>query len=585
LVLAAACGSDDAADTPAADSKADTKTEAEAEVSGDASGTQDEYPTPTPAGEAKAAPEKADAPKEIGIQGGALSAINYAYPEVWDPHLAGTLGALGSISAMYNQVVEFDPISPGEVIGDLAKSWEVSDDALTYTFTLHEGVEWADGQPLTSEDVVWSINRMIDPDEPRPRVGLLRPAVDYVEAIDDLTFKIVLKFPSGSFLPFLAVDYMKIMPKHVIEQGIDVNIFENIVAGGPFVPDSTRRGESTTYTKNPNYFKEGRPFIDEFNMFAFNDAGTAVAAFKSGQIQMQTAVSTMQVDDLLRLEEELADTHRIYWQPSNTGQHFFGNTEEPRFSDPRVISAIRIATDLHELQQAFGEGRYGIGSPFPPGAWYALTMDEILDKPGFGGVPGSSRTKQEDIDYATALLADAGYDPPSELGTIELTVGTTFILPDAAQIFKEQMKNNLGVDIEIKLVDVPTQVNAMTSGDYQMSVWGYGVNIFDPGDWVNAIYGDGVRNYTRYWNDAKLQGYIDAQAAEQDQAERTSILREAQEYLMDGEVDPYITYLWIAFSYIVDNRVRTEAGDWVPSQTIQTMLKYEHVWWDPDYKD
>ncbi len=61
-------------------------------------------------------------------RGGHLVVLNYAYPEVWDPHIAGTLGALGSISPVYNQVVEFNPLKPDEVIGDLAKSWEVKDD-------------------------------------------------------------------------------------------------------------------------------------------------------------------------------------------------------------------------------------------------------------------------------------------------------------------------------------------------------------------------------------------------------------------------------------------------------------------------
>ncbi len=65
-------------------------------------------------------------------RGGHLVVLNYAYPEVWDPHIAGTLGALGSISPVYNQVVEFNPLKPDEVIGDLAKSWDVEDSGLTY---------------------------------------------------------------------------------------------------------------------------------------------------------------------------------------------------------------------------------------------------------------------------------------------------------------------------------------------------------------------------------------------------------------------------------------------------------------------
>lgn len=98
---------------------------------------------------------------ETPVPGGKATVINYGYPEVWDPHLAGTLGALGSISPMYNQVVEFNPLNPSEVIGDLAKSWDVADGGMTYTFKLHENVTWWDGKPLTAEDVVFSLNRMM----------------------------------------------------------------------------------------------------------------------------------------------------------------------------------------------------------------------------------------------------------------------------------------------------------------------------------------------------------------------------------------------------------------------------------------
>jgi len=76
------------------------------------------------------------------VAGGQATLLNYGYPEVWDPHLAGTLGALGSISPMYNQLVEFNPLKPSEIIGDLAKSWEVSPDGMTYTFKLHDNVTW-----------------------------------------------------------------------------------------------------------------------------------------------------------------------------------------------------------------------------------------------------------------------------------------------------------------------------------------------------------------------------------------------------------------------------------------------------------
>jgi ABC-type transport system substrate-binding protein len=186
------------------------------------------------------------------VAGGQATLLNYGYPEVWDPHLAGTLGALGSISPMYNQLVEFNPLKPSEIIGDLAKSWEVSPDGMTYTFTLHDNVTWWDGKPLTADDVVFSLNRMVEEGKPRPRVGLLRPSLKAAEVVDPYTVRVHLKLPSPSFLQFLAVDYMKIVPKHVVGAGVDINVWENIVGSGPFKIKQARRNDSVTFEKS-NY--------------------------------------------------------------------------------------------------------------------------------------------------------------------------------------------------------------------------------------------------------------------------------------------------------------------------------------------
>ena len=167
--------------------------------------------------------------------------------------MAGTLGPLAALSPLYNQVVEFNPHNPSEIIGDLATRWEVTEDGLTYTFYLHDHVKWWDGKDLTAEDVVFSLKRMIEPGKPRPRVGLLRPTSRPL--IDRLTVKVTLNFPAPAF-PLLAVDFMKIVPKHVVEAGVDINVWENIVGSGPFKIKSARRGDSVHHEKNP-YFKKG----------------------------------------------------------------------------------------------------------------------------------------------------------------------------------------------------------------------------------------------------------------------------------------------------------------------------------------
>jgi len=504
------------------------------------------------------------------VYGGHATVLNYAYPEVWDLHIAGTRGALAAIGPMYNQVVEFDPLNPSEVIGDLAKRWEVADDGLTYTFFLHENVRWWDGKDLTADDVAFSLKRMIEPGKPRPRVGLLRPYIKSVEVVDRHAVRVTLNYPSPAFLQFLAVDYMKVVPKHIIEAGVDINVWENVVGSGPFKIKAARRGDSVTYEKNRHYFKKGRPYLDGLTVVAITDAGTAAAAVKAGKIHMTTGATSLGVDDVLKLEKELKGKSTLYWQPVTAGQHIFANVEREPWKDLRLINALRLATDQHEVQKAFGGGKYLIGAPFPPNSWYGSSLEEILKRPGY------RRPKAPDIEEAKALLKAAGYDPPAKLGKRVLTTTPAIFHADLAQLWAAQMRRNLGLDIEVKVVDIPTGVNTFVSGDFDLGIWGYAYNIADPDDWVNAVYGPGARNYTR-WQHPEFLRMFDQQSRELDKAKRLAILRKMEEFLVTVE-DPYITGPWVPWFYFVSDKVRTEAGPFVVPETIQTVLKWEHVW-------
>ena len=164
---------------------------------------------------------------------------------------------------IYSQLVRYDPLvhRGAEIIGDVAKSWEVSDDGLVYTFGLHENVRFTDGEDLDADDVAFTINHILEPGAARPVTGKLRPYVDRAEKIDKYTVAIHLKFPTSAFIKILAIDFMKIMPQHVIEAGVDLELFENMVGSGPFKGVSYTVGNNWEHEKNPDYFREGLPYF------------------------------------------------------------------------------------------------------------------------------------------------------------------------------------------------------------------------------------------------------------------------------------------------------------------------------------
>jgi oligopeptide transport system substrate-binding protein len=191
-------------------------------------------------------------------------------------------------------------------------------------------------------------------------------------------------------------------------------------------------------------------------------------------------------------------------------------------------------------------------------------------------VPGYRLPKEPDIADAKALLKAAGYDPPARLGKRTLNVGTVSVLPDTAQLWVAQMRRNLGLEIEIRLRDGPSVINAQTAGDYDLGIWGYAYNINDPDDYVNAIYGPGSRNYTR-WKNPKFLDMLTRQSQEVDREKRRQVLRQMETFLLTEE-DPYIPILWKSWTYLVSDKVRTEAGAFVTPPSLQTVHKNEHLW-------
>ena len=180
-----------------------------------------------------------------GKHGGVVPTYHVGNPGVWDPHRSPSGASMAAISKAYNQVLQWNPIVAGEIIGDVAETWEILDEGNTFLFRIHDGIRWWDGETLDAEDVAFSINRMIEPEEPRPRSGIIRTYVETAEAVDPSTVKVSLKYPAAAYLSYMASDYMKIVSPHAIEAGLDINNFDNVMGSGPFRPTEFKQGDGS----------------------------------------------------------------------------------------------------------------------------------------------------------------------------------------------------------------------------------------------------------------------------------------------------------------------------------------------------
>ena len=343
-------------------------------------------PTRTPVPLAATPVPTGPAPK----YGGVLQAMAFPGNLGWDPHKYGNAETIVVSGNIYNQLLEYDPLNPSEIIGDLAESWVVSPDSLTFTFKLLDNVKWTDGETLDADDVVFSLNRMIDKTDTRPKAGVWRSylAENPVEKVDQRTVRMKLAFPAGGFIRFMAVDFNKILPQHVLEAGVDVDVWDtDAVGSGPWKRVDWKEGISIEFEKNEGYFKEGQPFFDGMKGFYMTDKGTEIAAFRTERILMGlSAQSQMDVEDALKLEAdpEFAQKFDIFWMPSSAGgHHLLMNPAKPPFDNEKVRRAMFLAFDRNQLVDHFGSGKYALAGPMSPLNPHAVTREQLLEIPGY----------------------------------------------------------------------------------------------------------------------------------------------------------------------------------------------------------
>ena len=238
-------------------------------------------PTNTPAPTVVARTAPTPAPSSVAKAGGTTRMSAYADTKDWDPLGSSSLSSVISYSQLYNQIVQFDTEDPSVVVGDLAESWEINDAGTQYTFHLRDGIQWNDGTPLTAADVVYSMQRYGNPCNGRGRSGLWRTytipievvditdkadctatnADEVIRQVDADTVEFNLAFASGAFINFLAIDYAKVLPKHLLEQGIDLNLAENILehnsGSGPFIPGGVPVRQLLPCEQEPELFQRG----------------------------------------------------------------------------------------------------------------------------------------------------------------------------------------------------------------------------------------------------------------------------------------------------------------------------------------
>ena len=543
----------------------------------DATATPVPVPTATPVGD-----ERPDwwQDGESKHYRGDFPLVATSNPGFWDVHYGGSMNTVLIPSGpRFNQILEYNPVNPSEIIGDLAVSWESYEegDEFGYIFNLNQDATFTDGHPVTAEDVVFSINRItlgqVQEGVLRARTGFLNNFVVHntAEAIDDHTVKVPLRFPAAGFLPNLASDYMKVYPKHVAEDLTQeqANQAESLIGSGPWKLRDWEKDSGYSYDRNEEYFKEGRPFFDGLRIFLIRDTARRIAALQGGQVYgtYQPVTGSNRPEDMARLEEDTDGRVRAVILEASGVQAFFLNISKPPFDDPRVRRAMYLGIDRQNAVDKAILGFGEVGTFFAPGV--VEDLDDLkAENPAFMADRTAALTE------ARELLDAAGYGDG-----LEITHNVVNSNPSlsTAQTVAPQLREDLGIDIVIQPTDLATMYVGLRDGVANFDGVGTGIILRDPGDIINQFYLQDVLRNPHNWQNDRVDELIDLQNREVDPAARQGHLDELASILHEGE-SHWLPVLWYSSGGAFDYRIR----NFHYPPTVQLIKKWDHVYWDPD---
>ncbi|HLV43484.1 MAG TPA: ABC transporter substrate-binding protein [Aggregatilineales bacterium] len=443
-------------------------------------------------------------------------------PANLDPLTASADTEIALLNAVYDYLI--DTNASNELVPRLATDWEVSDDGLAYTLTIAENVTFHSGDPLTIDDIIWTYDRLRDPEA--GATTDLFANVEAIEAGEGNTVVFRLSQPNPDFLYNLTDNHAVILQANAENIGSEFN------GTGPFSLESYTAEDRASLVANPNYFR-GAPAVGRLEFIYFGDNEAAVNALRGGIID---AVLRIDNATFVTLAEDAS--FNAVDVPTNGHDLVRLRADREPGSDPLVREAFKLATDRQAIfdRLQFGYGAIGQDHPIGPlyAAYYAPDIEPV----------------QYDPERARELLAEAGYEDGLDM---TLYVPNAPGRPALAEVLASQWAEaGINVTIEVQEEAVYYGDEGWLEVDLGITPWG---SRPVPQLYLDLAYQCGAQwNEAHYCND-ELDALIATTATTLDEAERTEAYREIQRILVeDGPVIiPYFFASLGVFSNAVEN--------------------------------
>ncbi|MBA2449245.1 MAG: ABC transporter substrate-binding protein [Chloroflexi bacterium] len=461
----------------------------------------------------------------------------------------------------YSLLIRFDPEKYPQVAPDLAESWEISPDNLTYTFKLRDGVKFHDGSPLTSRDVKASYDKILNPPEGVVSIRKAQyAAVESVAAPDPRTIVFNLKYPSAAMLSLIASPWNFIYSADKL--ATDPKWYEkNVMGSGPFKFVEYVSGSHWVGQKNPDYFVKGQPYLDGFRATFIRETAAQVAAIRGERAQVEFRGFTPPArDDLVRA---LGDKITVQESPWVLALIVVFNTEKKPFDDPRVRRALSLALDRWGGSDALSKITFvkPVGAFVRPGSPFARPETELIKMPGFSRDPNAAKEE------AKRLLREAGV-PDGFAFTLKNRDVPQPYEPTGVFVIDQWRKIGLNV------TQVAQETNAYDTdkrtGNFEVSI-DFLSDYLDEPDIQLSKFISASRspaNYGRY-NDPELDQLYDQQSRETDPQKRNALVWKFEDRAI-GEMA--YTYPIIWWQRIIPHSSRLKGYEVLPSHYVNQDL-------------
>jgi glutathione transport system substrate-binding protein len=421
----------------------------------------------------------------------------------------------------------------GSISNELAESYEVAPDGLSITFTLRDAL-FHDGSPVTAADVKASLDRIRDPEGTASFRNELSAITD-IEIVDDKTLTLTLAQPNAAMIHYLALPESVIVPASWIE-AFEADPNAAPIGAGPFRFVNWTRGREIVVERFDDYYKDGKPHLDEVHYVFYGDENARVNAIRTGDVDIIDYVPAREVDALeadpnIRLERTFGPFMGLQF-----------NTQFEPFSHPEVRQAIAYAVDRAVIiNTAFN----GIGTPI-----YGLAIPE-----GYMGYSDEiTEYFTHDVERARELLAEAGYADGFEA---RLLASSQYSFHQNTAVAIQSELAKIGITVTLDLPDWANRMSKAAVADYDFTVMGSLGEITDP-DWLSNYYYGGTQlvrtNNSPYFQDDRIDELLDQARASTDQAERETLYAEFAERAL--ELSPLVYYMWRDQSYAVRETVQ-----------------------------